>query len=101
MAVGSNQGMGKRARRLLARKLKILRMMCGWSQEDLAGACGLHRTYISLIERTECNVSLDNLEKLAAAFGLSLPELFGVLDSAKFGERMLAMLDESLKRRKV
>ncbi len=84
--------MGHRARNLLAQKLRVLRMMCGWSQEQLAAATGLHRTYISLIERSECNVSLDNLEKIADAFGLSLEELLGVPDAAMVGEKLLAML---------
>lgn len=85
--------MGRRARNLLAQKLRILRVIRGWSQEQLAEASGLHRTYISLIERAECNVSLDNLEKIADAFELSLPELLGVPDPAAFGEKLLAMLN--------
>lgn len=65
-------------------------MMNGWSQERLAAASGLHRTYISLIERAACNVSLDNLERLADAFGVSLSELLGAPDPALFGEKLLA-----------
>jgi transcriptional regulator with XRE-family HTH domain len=76
---------------VLAQKVRTLRLMRGWSQEHLATACGWHRTYISLIERSACNVSLDNLEKLADAFGLSLPDLLGVPDAA-FGEKLLAAL---------
>ena len=64
------------ARELLAQKLKWLRFTHHWSQEELAHASGLHRTYISAVERAKCNVSLDNVEKLALAFGLSLSELF-------------------------
>lgn len=87
--------MGQRARNLLAQKLRVLRMMRNWSQEQLAEASGLHRTYISLIERSECNVSLDNLEKIADAFGLSLPELLGVPDAAAVGEKLLAILSSN------
>ena len=82
---------------MLAQKLRVLRVMRGWSQEELAEACGLHRTYISLIERAECNISLDNLEKIADAFGLSLPELLGMPDAAVFGEKLLAMLNANNK----
>jgi transcriptional regulator with XRE-family HTH domain len=38
-------------RRLLARRLRELRFNKGWSQETLAAQAGLHRTYISGIER--------------------------------------------------
>jgi len=68
--------MDMRARELLGQKLRWLRFMHRWSQEELAHASGLHRTYISAIERAKCNVGLDNVEKLALAFGLSLSELF-------------------------
>ena len=81
--------MGQRARKQLAQKLRMLRVMNGWSQERLAAASGLHRTYISLIERSECNISLDNLEKIADAFGLSLPNLLEVPDPTVVGEGML------------
>ena len=85
--------MEHRARNLLAQKLRMLRMTHGWSQERLAAASGLHRTYISLIERSACNISLDNLEKIADAFGVTLPELFGIPDPATVGEELLRALE--------
>ncbi len=91
--------MGKRARDLLAQQLRVLRLMKGWSQESLAEVCGLHRTHISLIERGECNVSLDNLEKLAVAFGIPPDELLCVPDAARFGEQLLEILTDSTKRK--
>lgn len=72
-----NASMG-RARKALARRLRVLRTTRGWTQEDLAEACGLHRTYVSLIECGQCNVGLDNLERLAEAFDMDLTELFNV-----------------------
>ncbi len=74
-----NVSMG-RARKVLARRLRVLRSMRGWTQEDLADASGLHRTYVSLIERGECNVGIDNIERLAETFGVSLAELFGMTE---------------------
>ena len=62
-------------RHLLARRLRELRFKRGWSQETLAAQAGLHRTYISGIERAERNIGLDNVEKLADAFELSVGEL--------------------------
>jgi transcriptional regulator with XRE-family HTH domain len=37
----------------------------------------LHRTYVSGIERGERNVGIDNVERLAAALGVEISELFG------------------------
>lgn len=45
------------------------------SQEGLAAAAKLHRTYVGSIERGERNVSIDNMDKLATALGVSLSEL--------------------------
>ena len=64
-----------RIRQLLAQKMRFLRFTRGWSQEVLAELAGLHRTHISQIERGQVNLSIDNLEKLANAFELSVPEL--------------------------
>jgi transcriptional regulator with XRE-family HTH domain len=41
----------------------------------LADLAGLHRTYVGSIERSERNVSIDNIEKLAAAFGITPSKL--------------------------
>ncbi len=62
-------------RHLLAQRLRCLRTLRGWSQETLAEQAGLHRTYISGIERGERNLGLDNLDKLAQAFGVTVVEL--------------------------
>jgi transcriptional regulator with XRE-family HTH domain len=65
-----------RARKTLAHKVRLLRFLRGWSQEVLAETSGLHRTYISSIERGERNISLDNIEKLALGFAVPITELF-------------------------
>ena len=56
----------------------------GPSNADVGFEAGLHRTYISLIEKGKSNTSLDNVEKLAHAFGLTVSELLrppnGALD---------------------
>jgi transcriptional regulator with XRE-family HTH domain len=48
----------------------------GISQDELAARAGLHRTYISDIERGARNPSLETIEKLASALEISTPTLF-------------------------
>jgi len=52
-------------------KLRELRKQKDLSQEDLGFKSGLHRTYISDIERGSRNVSLKNIEKIAKALGIA------------------------------
>jgi transcriptional regulator with XRE-family HTH domain len=49
------------------RNVKRLRTAAGLSQEELAARSGLHRTYISSVERGNRNVSLENIFALAEA----------------------------------
>lgn len=52
------------------------RQELGISQEELSFRAGLHRTYISDIERGSRNPSLENIEKLAKALDISVSILF-------------------------
>jgi len=45
------------------------------SQEGLAEDAGFHRTFVSQIERERNNISIDNIERLAAALGVDLIDL--------------------------
>jgi len=63
------------ARRIFAENLREARLAKGLSQEALAELATLHRTYVGSVERAERNVSIDNIERLAAAVGVALPEL--------------------------
>ena len=63
------------ARRIFAENLRKARQVKKLSQEDLAELAGLHRTYVGSVERAERNVSIDNMERLAAALGVALPSL--------------------------
>lgn len=67
----------------VGRNVVALRKRCGWSQEELAAQCGLHRTYVGGIERGERNVSLKNLVRIATALGVPPAELLAGIDSAQ------------------
>lgn len=62
--------MEERVADILSENLKFYRANKGISQEKLAHMCGLHRTYISDIERKERNISLSNLEKIAKVLNI-------------------------------
>ncbi|WP_322969780.1 helix-turn-helix transcriptional regulator [Faecalibacter sp. LW9] len=57
-------------------RVKELRKAKNMSQEDLADAAGLHRTYIGMIERAEKNITLVNIEKIAKALKIHIKEIF-------------------------
>ncbi len=60
---------------IVASNLRALRKTRGMSQERLAELSDLHRTYIGAIERGERNVTLDTLEQIAHALGISCAAL--------------------------
>lgn len=62
-------------RSTLAENVRAYRKRHGYSQEELADRCGLHRTYIGSVEREERNVTLSTLEVLAKALGVSVAQL--------------------------
>ncbi len=55
--------------------LQQRRLEVGLSQEDLAEKAGLHRTYVSLIERKSCNFSIKIYMRLAYALEIEPAEL--------------------------
>lgn len=63
------------ARQIFAENLRKARKTQGLSQEDLAELAELHRTYIGSVERGERNITIDNMERLARALGLTIQAL--------------------------
>ena len=57
-------------RKQLGHNVADIRRQRRWSQEDLAFESGLHRTYVSGIERGARNPTVMVLEKLARALGV-------------------------------
>ena len=63
------------SRKILALNLRKKREQLGMSQEALADIANLHRTYVGSVERGERNISIDNIERLAIALGVSAASL--------------------------
>lgn len=59
----------------LGRNVRRLREAKGWSQEALADASSLHRTYISGIERGARNPTLTVVSRLAGALDVTPSDL--------------------------
>ena len=57
-------------RDILAKNMRRLRAERGLSQEALAHECGINRTYLSAVERSERNVSIDNIGRIATGLGV-------------------------------
>lgn len=60
---------------VLSDNLRRYRKAAGLSQEALAHATGLHRTYIGGIEQRRINVSTRNLQKIAHALNVEAWQL--------------------------
>lgn len=66
----------ERHKRKFGERVRRLRKKIGLSQEKLALACVLDRSYIGGVERGERNISLNNIYKIAEALDVSVSELF-------------------------
>ena len=74
-AIGYRMTGGSLARRF-GELVRRRRSEAGFSQEEFALRCGLHRTYLGSIERGERNVTIQTTDKLARALGTTLADLF-------------------------
>jgi transcriptional regulator with XRE-family HTH domain len=62
-------------RQRLKQNMQRLRAEKGWSQEELADRSGLHRTYISGVERGVRNPTVTVVEKIAKALDVPFAAL--------------------------
>lgn len=69
---------------IFASNLRLIRIEKNLSQEKLAEIAGLHRTYISAVERERRNISIEGIEKIAKALGVDAYSL--LLPLTKDGE---------------
>ncbi len=60
--------------------LKKLRTEKGLSQEEFGFQAGVHRTYVSQLERGLKSPSLDTLNKIAKVLDLKLSRLFYLME---------------------
>lgn len=66
-------------KKILAENLRRIRRESGLSQEEVAARAGLHRTYVSSVERGLRNVSVENIFALARALGCDPSDLLASL----------------------
>jgi transcriptional regulator with XRE-family HTH domain len=62
----------------IGNRIRELRIKADLSQEKLAFACNLDRTYIGSVERGERNISALNLRKIAKALKINLSDLLNI-----------------------
>ena len=60
----------------LGMRIKYLRSLRKWSQEDLALEADVNKNYLSDLERGSRNPTVKVVEKIAKAFGITISELF-------------------------
>lgn len=62
--------------KVFGKRVAELRKKAGYSQEQFAFKCGVDRTYVGVVERGEKSPTLNTIEKIAYALGISKSELF-------------------------
>lgn len=62
--------------KVFGENVRKYRTKMGLSQERLAEKSGLHRTYISSIERFQRNISIENVQRIADALCVETYRLF-------------------------
>ncbi len=66
---------------MLGEELRKARLKAGLSQESLADQAGLHRTYISLLERNKKSPTLETLFSICKALNVSAAGLIKKVES--------------------
>ena len=63
-------------KKLLGQRIRTLRTQAGLSQEKFALKIDMDRTYLASVENGKRNISLNNIQKIADGFDISIEELF-------------------------
>ncbi|MCK6603244.1 MAG: helix-turn-helix transcriptional regulator [Bacteroidetes bacterium] len=61
---------------LFGKRLRELRQIKGYSQEDLAHRAGIDRTYMTSVENGKRNISIQNIYKILKALDIPLTDFF-------------------------
>lgn len=67
----------------IGNQIRMLRIAKGYSQESIADAAGMGRTYMGRIERGEQNISIQNLIQIAFALNVEVSEFIPLLSDLK------------------
>lgn len=59
----------------IGNRIRSLRQKRGWSQEEFADICKIHRGHMGQIERGEKNLSIQTLEKVGKGLGMTVSAL--------------------------
>jgi transcriptional regulator with XRE-family HTH domain len=70
-------------RQALGGRIRELRKVRGWSQEEFAAKAHVHRTFAGSLERGEKNCSFHSLVLIAQCFGMTLSEMLAGLEAGE------------------
>ena len=73
----------------LGQRIRQLRRARGWTQQELAEEAELDYKYLGAVERGERNITIDNVQKIAAGLGLDAHQLFLFSTRGKLGAEKL------------
>ena len=68
---------------MLGRVIRKAREAAGLTQEELAAQAGIHRTYVSLLERDLKSPTVAVLARIAGAIGVSAASLLAEVERAR------------------
>ena len=77
--------------KVIGQRIRNYRTSAGLSQEKLAELSGCHPTYIGQLERGETTATLESVERISAALGLTLSRLFEKLGEQDDGEKSIPL----------
>ena len=64
----------------IGKRIKELRALKGFSQEELAARADIDRTYVNSVENGKRNISIVNIEKIAKALNTDFAVFFDELN---------------------